>query len=67
MDFIDAFRPCFSPVIDSTPYRFSVGAYRGRKRVAIAWFRYESDAISYLVRCRRDRPYIKYDYLQSIF
>ena len=67
MDYIDAFRPRFSPVVDSIPYSFSVAAYRGRKRVPIAWFRYESDAIDYLARCRRDRPYIKFDYLQSIF
>ena len=66
MDYIDAFRPRFSPVVDSIPYHFSVGAYRGKKRVSIAWFRYESDAIAYLTRCRRERPYIKYDYLQSM-
>lgn len=65
MDRFD-FRPLYAPVVSGNPYRFSVGAYRGRKRVAIAWFRYESDAISYLDRCRRDRPYIKFDYLQSM-
>ena len=37
MDKFD-FRPRFSPVINSVPYRFSIGAYRGKKRVVIAWF-----------------------------
>jgi len=35
MDYFD-FRPRFSPVINSIDYRYSIGAYRGRKRVIIA-------------------------------
>lgn len=65
MDYF-VFRPRFSPIIDSIPYRYSIGAYRGKKRVIIAWF---SDAVSaneYLARCRLDRPYIKFDCLQSL-
>ena len=38
------FRPRFSPVIKSIPYRFSIGAYRGKKRVVIAWFSDEEPA-----------------------
>lgn len=48
-------------------YRWSVGFYRGRKRVTIAWFMDESSAIDYCVNCRRSRPDIKYDHLQSLF
>lgn len=66
MDNFD-FRPRFSPIINSTPHRYSVGAYRGRKRVVIAWFVDESPANDYLARCRRTNPYIKFDCLKSLF
>lgn len=65
MDHFD-FRPKFSPVINDAPCRFSVGAYRGKKRVTIAWFLDEFSAKDYLVRCRRDHPRVKFDYLQSL-
>lgn len=65
MDCFDAFRPRFSPVVNSVPYRYSVAAYRGKKRVIIAWFSDEPSALDYLRRCRSDRPYIKFDHLQS--
>lgn len=61
------FRPRFSPVVGHIPYRYSVGAYRGKKRVIIAWFSDEQAAIDYCHCCRSDRPYIKFDYLKSIF
>ena len=48
-------------------YRWSVGFYRGKKRVVIAWFEDEASAIDYYIRCRQSRPDIKYDYLQSFF
>ena len=64
MDIFD-FRPRFSPVIDSIPYRFSIGAYRGKKRVVIAWFSEETSATDYLIRCRLDYPAIKFDCLRS--
>lgn len=66
MDNFD-FRPRFSPIVDSTPYRYSVGAYRGKKRVTIAWFVDEIPANDYLARCRRTNPYIKFDCLKSFF
>lgn len=66
MDNFD-FRPRYSPVIDSAPFRYSVAAYRGRKRVIIAWFNDEVAANDYLTRCRRTNPYIKFDCLKSIF
>lgn len=66
MDRLDPFRPRFSPVVNSIPYRYSVGAYRGKKRVVIAWFSDESSAIDYLRRCRSDCPFVKYDCLQSL-
>ena len=65
MDYFD-FRPRFSPIVDSVPYRYSIGAYRGKKRVVIAWFADETLAKDYLVRCRFDNPRIKFDLLKSL-
>lgn len=65
MDYFD-FRPRFSPIVNSTQYRYSIGAYRGRKRVVIAWFADEIPANDYLVRCRLDHPGIKFDCLRSL-
>jgi len=65
MDYFD-FRPRFSPIIDGAPYCYSIGAYRGKKRVTIAWFADESSANDYLVRCRLDHPYVKFDCLRSL-
>lgn len=67
MDRFDTSRPRYSPVVDSTPYRYSVAAYHGRKRVIIAWFSDERAAVDYCRRCRLDRPCIKFDCLQSLF
>ena len=64
MDLFD-FRPRFSPVIDSISYRFSIGAYSGKRRVIIAWFSDETPANDYLIRCRLDHPSIKFDCLKS--
>lgn len=66
MDYFD-FRPKYSPVINNAPHRYSVGAYRGKRRVIIAWFIDELSASDYLVRCRRTNPYIKFDCLKSLF
>lgn len=65
MDYFD-FRPRFSPTIDSIPYRYSIGAYRGKRRVIIAWFADEIPANDYLIRCRLDHPSIKFDCLRSL-
>ena len=46
MDYFD-FRPRFSPVVDSISFRYSIGAYRGKKRVIIAWFADEVPVVSY--------------------
>ena len=46
-------------------YRWSVGFYRGRKRVVVAWFEDEFAAANYCKKCRLTRPDFKYDYLQS--
>lgn len=64
MDAFD-FRPRFLPVADCGPYRYSIGAYRGRKRVVLAWFSEEAPANDYLIRCRLDRPFVKFDCLKS--
>lgn len=66
MDYFD-FRPKYSPVINGAFYRYSIGAYRGRKRVVIAWFADETPANDYLVRCRRTNPHVKFDCLKSFF
>ena len=66
MDYFD-FRPRFSPIINGVPQRYSIGAYRGRKRVIIAWFADEGPANDYLTRCLRTNPYIKFDCLRSLF
>lgn len=66
MDRFD-FRPKYSPTINGAPHRYSVGAYRGKKRVIIAWFADEFAAKDYLVRCSRTNPYIKFDCLKSLF
>lgn len=66
MDYFD-FRPRFSPIVNGVAFRYSIGAYRGKKRVVIAWFDDEVSANDYLVRCRLDHPCIKFDCLRSIF
>lgn len=66
MDYFD-FRPKASPIIDGTPLRYSIAAYRGKKRVIIAWFVDKFAAKDYLIRCRRTNPYIKFDCLESLF
>lgn len=66
MDNFD-FRPRFSPIIDGAPFRYSVAAYRGKRRVVVAWFIDECAAIDYLSRCRLDHPNIKFDLLRSLF
>lgn len=65
MDYFD-FRPKFSPIVDGVPYRFSIGAYRGKRRVVIAWFLDEVSANDYLIRCRLDHPMVKFDCLQGL-
>lgn len=66
MDKLD-FRFRFSPIVTGVPLRYSVAAYRGRKRVVIAWFADEGPANDYLARCRRTNPSIKFDCLRSFF
>jgi len=66
MDYFD-FRPRFSPIVNGAPHRYSIGAYRGKRRVVIAWFADEASANDYLTRCRLSNPYIKFDCLESLF
>lgn len=67
MDYFDPFRPRYCPVVASTPCRYSVGAYRGRKRVVIAWFPDEKSASDYCRLWHLYRPDVKFDCLKSIF
>lgn len=66
MDYID-FRPRFSPIINGSHLCYSVAMYRGKKRIIVAWFADETSASEYLIRCRRDNPYAKFDCIQSLF
>ncbi len=65
---MEDFRSWFHPSpVPLKSYRWSVGYYRGRKRVVIAWFEDEFSAADYCLNCRQSRPDFKYDYLQSFF
>jgi len=65
---MDPFYCPFRPqVVADRPFRFSVGYYRGRKRIILVWFQEHHDALDYAVRLRRDNPHYKIDVLQSIF
>ena len=66
MDYFDLTPHC-SPIVNGVPLRYSVAMYRYKKRIIIAWFVDEAAAIAYLYRCRRDRPDLRFDYLQSLF
>lgn len=66
MDYFD-FKPKYSPVINGVSHCYSIGVYRGRKRVVIAWFSDETSANDYLVRCCRTNPWFKFDCLKSLF
>lgn len=67
MDIFDAFRPRTAPVVEGRPLSYSVAAYRGKKRVVIAWFSDETSAFDFVTRCRIDHPDIKYDCIKSLF
>lgn len=57
--------PKASPIVEGSPLRYSVAFYRGRRRIVIAWFQDFDQAMDFLKRSRRDRPYLKYDLCQS--
>lgn len=59
--------PCRPRVVANGPFRFSVGYYRGRKRITLAWFLEHNDAQEFAVRLRRDNPHYKIDVLQAFF
>lgn len=59
--------PKYSPVIEGRPFRWSVGKYLGKRRIVVAWFEYEQDAIDYVKNSRYYAPGTKYDYYQSMF
>lgn len=67
MDAFDVFRPRFSPVVEGQPLCYSVAAYRGKKRIVIAWFSDRTAAFDYVSRCRLDHPRVKFDCIRSLF
>lgn len=52
---------------EERPLRYSVGFYRGRCRVVLAWFADFSAAKDYLSRLRASYPHLKADLLKSLF
>lgn len=65
MDYYGA--PKFCPIVSGSPLRWSVAFYRGRRRVVIAWFEFESAALSFLEKARDRRSDLKFDCLKSLF
>lgn len=65
MDYLDLPRAC--PLVEGRPFRYSVGFYRGRKRLTLAWFADESSALDYCIRTSRQYPQFKVDVLKSLF
>lgn len=54
-------------VVDNRPLRWSVGKYIGKRRVIIAWFENEFDAMELAERFSFDFPGIKFDWCKSLF
>ncbi|WGL31017.1 hypothetical protein [Dipodfec virus UOA04_Rod_656] len=46
---------------------YSVGYYRGRRRIVLGWFETHADASAYLTRCRETNSFFRYDLLHSLF
>ena len=59
--------PRACPIIDGCPLRWSIGFYRGRRRVVIAWFADEKSARDYSCKIRVSYPHLKVDLLKSLF
>ena len=67
MDQYDVNRPIYGPRSGDTHFRWSVGLYRNKKRIIIAWFEHIDEAAEFLVFARKSHPDRSYDILQSIF
>lgn len=65
MDRFDIPKAC--PLIEGRPLRYSVGFYRGRRRVVVAWFAEFCDANSYCAKMRLQHPRFLIDVLHSLF
>lgn len=61
------FYPPRCPVVDDRPFCYSVGFYRGKDRVVLAWFVEERDALDYLRRVRTSWKHLCFDMLNSLF
>lgn len=65
---MDPFYCPFQPrIATDVSFRFSVGYYRGYKRIILAHFLEHHAAQEYAVRLRRANPHYKIDVLQSLF
>lgn len=53
--------------MEGRPLCYSVGFYRGRHRVTLAWFADFGAAKGYLSRIRASYPHLKADLLKSMF
>ncbi len=67
MDQYDANRPIYGPRSGDITFRWSVGLYRNKKRIIIAWFARADEAAEFLASARKSYPGRFYDILQSIF
>lgn len=65
MDFFDHPRSC--PIVEGQPLRWSVGYYRGRRRVTFAWFADFDAASHYLQSMAASYPHLKIDLLNAFF
>lgn len=67
MDQYDINRPIYGPRSGDIAFRWSVGLYRNKKRIIIAWFVHADEAAEFLASARKSHPGRLYDTLQSIF
>lgn len=66
MDYYDQ-TPKACPFVEGRPLRYSVGWYRGRKRVVSAWFADKQAALCWLNLAKAGYPHLKFDLLESLF
>lgn len=66
MDYLDFPKAC--PLVEGSPFRYSVGFYRGRRRrYVFAWFDDPDTAFTYCRHMRNRFPHLNIDVLKSLF
>lgn len=56
-----------APLAPNRFIRYSVGCYKGRKRIVVAWFEDESRAVAYREYLAGRFPRLRFDYLRTLF